>query len=372
MRLLIVLLILLNVILLTLSLTPSSSSSYPQYYHNHNNMNRLSYNILRKRLSTLPSSSKNDLFIQRVLVSQRNALKASTSSSIKVVTDIDDTVKSSGGVKLLGIPLGGIDTQYKRGDFYPGVSQFMLELSRPKSKQSKLINNISVLTARAKEFKFALALKPKDKICTAFRNLGNNNGFDGWGIGDVYYGSVMEWIFQNRKGIRKLANFEIMLNNDDNKVEKTTSDYIFVGDTGELDEEGSERIALKYPKRLKAVFLHTVSDKADRSKMILKKDRVFNKTPFFYFQTYVGAAAKAFEAKLISEAGLQNVINQATKELNSKLPKSTNAQSSKWIELEKDIAFALKVKRVKGKGLDGFISQDDLIASVDKFLKIRT
>lgn len=27
----------------------------------------------------------------------------------KVVTDIDDTVKSSGGVKLFGIPLGGID-----------------------------------------------------------------------------------------------------------------------------------------------------------------------------------------------------------------------------------------------------------------------
>jgi len=27
----------------------------------------------------------------------------------RVVTDIDDTVKSSGGIKLFGIPLGGID-----------------------------------------------------------------------------------------------------------------------------------------------------------------------------------------------------------------------------------------------------------------------
>jgi hypothetical protein len=332
-------------------------------------MNRLSYSILRKRLSTLPS--KNDLFVQRVIINQRaTALKAS-SGNIKVVTDIDDTVKSSGGVKLLGIPLGGIDTQYKRGDFYPGVSQFMLELSRPRSKQTKAINNISVLTARAKEFKFALALKPKDKICTAFRNLGNLNGFNGWGIGDVYYGSVMEWIFQDRKGIRKLANFEIMLNNDDNSMQGPASDYIFIGDTGELDEEGSERIALKYPNRLKAVFLHTVSDSTDRSKIVMKKDRLFNKIPFFYFQTYVGAAAKAFEAKLMSEAGLQNVINQATKELNSKLPKSNNVKSSKWIELEKDIAFAMKVKQVRGRGLDGFISQEDLLASVDKFLKVR-
>jgi len=30
------------------------------------------------------------------------------SSYVKVVTDIDDTVKSSGGVKLLGIPIGTV------------------------------------------------------------------------------------------------------------------------------------------------------------------------------------------------------------------------------------------------------------------------
>ena len=34
--------------------------------------------------------------------------------STKVVTDIDDTVKSSGGVKLFGIPLGGVDVSSKR------------------------------------------------------------------------------------------------------------------------------------------------------------------------------------------------------------------------------------------------------------------
>ena len=364
-------LIIYNVLLvIVLSLTSSTLTTsliIPSYFHNNNNMNRLSYSI-RKRIS--PTSS-----YQRA--NQRTTLLNSNSNinnNIKVVTDIDDTVKSSGGVKLLGIPLGGIDTQYKRGDFYPGVSQFMLELSRPRSKQTKAINNISVLTARAKEFKFALALKPKDKICTAFRNLGNLNGFNGWGIGDVYYGSVVEWIFQDRKAIRKLNNFEIMINNDDNSNNKgSLSNYIFIGDTGELDEDGSERIALKYPNRLKAVFLHTVSDNTDRSKIIMKKDRLFNKIPFFYFQTYVGAAAKAFEAKLISEAGLQNVINQATKELNSKFPKNNNnAQSSKWIELEKDIAFAMKAKKLRGRGLDGYINQDDLIASVDKLLKIRT
>lgn len=31
---------------------------------------------------------------------------------VRVITDIDDTVKSSGGVRLFGIALGGIDVSY--------------------------------------------------------------------------------------------------------------------------------------------------------------------------------------------------------------------------------------------------------------------
>jgi hypothetical protein len=34
------------------------------------------------------------------------------SCSVRVVTDIDDTVKSSGGVRLFGIALGGIDVSH--------------------------------------------------------------------------------------------------------------------------------------------------------------------------------------------------------------------------------------------------------------------
>ena len=47
----------------------------------------------------------------------------------QVISDVDDTLKSSGGVNVAGVALGGIDVQYERGDYYPGVAQFMLELS---------------------------------------------------------------------------------------------------------------------------------------------------------------------------------------------------------------------------------------------------
>ena len=130
-----------------------------------------------------------------------------------------------------------------------------------------------MLTARAKEFLFALRLKPSDKLCTAFTQVGKENGSPDWGVGDVYYGSVIEWIFQGRKGIRKFQNFQILLENDMSRNNNIIPDYIFVGDTGEKDEEAGERIIQRHAKNVKAVFLHVVSDKADRSKIVLPKDR---------------------------------------------------------------------------------------------------
>jgi hypothetical protein len=226
--------------------------------------------------------------------------------SIKVVTDIDDTIVSSGGLNIFGINLGGVDNQYKRGTFYPGViqvsrgkaivdaaccslrvyflvsimllltlsplpptaptstspasttppSQFNLELSSASSSRLRALPaKMAVLTARAKEFKFALEVRPGGKLCSAFRDLGKSNGVD-WGIGEVYYGSVNEWIFQAQKGLRKFLNFEIMLRSD--MAEGLTCKYIIVGDTGEKDEDAAERIISKYPSKVRAVFLHAV------------------------------------------------------------------------------------------------------------------
>lgn len=59
---------------------------------------------------------------------------AADKKRIQIITDIDDTVKSSGGVRLLGKvgpALGGIDTQYKRNDFYPGEFTVLSSSSPP-------------------------------------------------------------------------------------------------------------------------------------------------------------------------------------------------------------------------------------------------
>lgn len=284
----------------------------------------------------------------------------------RVVTDIDDTVKSSGGLNLFGIALGGIDTQFKRGDFYPGVFQFALELSC--SGARALPEKVAVLTARAREFKFALALKPKDKLCTAFREAGQKNGFSNWGIGPVYYGSVAEWIFQERKGLRKFSNFEKMMRDDTlaSGLGPNASRYILVGDTGEKDEAAGEMIVKKYPSLVRAVFLHVVSSNKDRAMVTLPKDRKLNNVPIYYFRTYVGAATKAMQANLISPDALGRIIQQSRSDLRKKDPQNAprrgenvplvalRRRSSKWGELEEDIHQAEEEIKVRKSSRLGF------------------
>lgn len=156
----------------------------------------------------------------------------------QVVSDIDDTLKSSGGVTVAGVSLGGIDVQYDRGDFYPGVFQFMWEISlfsvvtnqryydeygfeRGGGRDSVISSSIilsppkvAVLTARAEELKAALEIKDNSKLAQAFRKTGESSKMYptmDWGIGPVLYGSVSEWIIQHRKGLRKFNNFERLL-----------------------------------------------------------------------------------------------------------------------------------------------------------------
>ncbi|KAJ1495793.1 hypothetical protein T484DRAFT_3097981 [Baffinella frigidus] len=105
----------------------------------------------------------------------------------QVITDIDDTVKSSGGVRLLwkvGPALGGIDTQFKRGAFYPGVFAFGAELASNALPPNMAPAPMAVLTARARELKVFLALKPTTKLCVAYNDAAQKL-FDEWGIGSL-------------------------------------------------------------------------------------------------------------------------------------------------------------------------------------------
>lgn len=242
--------------------------------------------------------------------------------AVQVLSDVDDTLKSSGGLRALGVPLGGIDIQYERGQYYPGVAEFMLQLSlfgSPSAAPAK----VAILTARAEEFKFALEIKDSSSLAGAFTSAAKRSNVDGWGLGPVLYGSVAEWICQERKGLRKFTNFE--------KLRNDRLEYIYVGDTGEKDEEAGEALLREYPEAVRAVFLHVVSETEN---YLIPSPKFIQGRPMVYFRTYVGAAVAAVSLSLLDAEGLSAVVTTAERELGAM---NSDKSSSQWVELQYDI-----------------------------------
>lgn len=225
----------------------------------------------------------------------------------QVITDIDDTIKSSGGVAIpLGdeaqIYLGGVDTSYTRNAFYPGVFQFGLEIARADAPPSGVPEKMAILTARAEEFKFALEIKQSSKLCVRFRQAGEGVGTPDWGVGPVLYGSVAEWICQERKGLRKYENFKLL-----RAAAAPGTRWVFCGDNGasEKDLEAAQMMISAFPGALRAVFLHAVSPTTQPAP--LPEDTTFDGVPIRFFRTYATAARKAAELGLVDAAGAQRV-----------------------------------------------------------------
>jgi hypothetical protein len=295
-------------------------------------------------LSITPVRAFSPTFFQRTTVSSSSsssslfAIQPKNALFTQVISDVDDTLKSSGGVTVAGVALGGIDVQYERGDFYPGVAQFMLELSQYQGEGRELTMTppkVAILTARAQEFKLALELKPTSKLARAFTKAGQAASVDHWGLGPVLYGSVAEWVVQTKKGLRKFNNFERLLQQDPTG---TILQYIYVGDTGELDQEAGETMLREYPQVVKAVFLHVVSaEDAPPNNPPIPPPKIINGRPILFFRTYVGAAAMATQLGLMRGDGLLRVVEAAKDKL-----KNVPRESSKWTDLDQDIRKAYR------------------------------
>lgn len=281
---------------------------------------------------------------------------------IQVMTDIDDTVKSSGGVRLLwkvGPALGGIDTQYKRGAFYPGVFQFGAELSSYGLPPNQEPLPMAVLTARARELKVFLALKPSTKLVQEYNKAAKQLfetcgiGSPQWGIdceNTVLYGSVQEWILQYLKGWRKFDNFQKLQTQND----QSRTRYVLVGDTGEYDLDCGDRITAVTPEAMAAMFFHVISENTwvEAGEQGLKKpaDRLSNGVPVRFFRTYVGAARKAYEEGLLDAEALLRVIQAA----QTALKEQEIAESDlRWADVRRETEEAIIVlgqRLEKGQG----------------------
>ena len=287
------------------------------------------------------SLSSPQRIAQRCSTKTRLLLSSSSSSFsprvlfTQVISDVDDTLKSSGGVNVAGVTLGGIDVQYTRGDFYPAVAEFMLQVSLGGERDTDTTTSVrrvpakvAILTARAEEFKLTLELKDDSALAVAFRKAGEAVGVEGWGLGPVLYGSVAEWIVQDRKGLRKFSNFERLLQQDPTG---TIFQYVYVGDTGELDQEAGETMLREYPEVVKAVFLHVVSNEPGGG-VPVPPPKFINGRPLIFFRTYVGAAIAAVQVGFMTLNGLEQVMQAACDKLAD-----VDKTSDKWVDLQRDL-----------------------------------
>jgi hypothetical protein len=110
--------------------------------------------------------------------------------------------------------------------------------------------------------------------------------------------------------------------------------YVYVGDTGELDQEAGETMLREYPEVMKAVFLHVVTDNVEGPPFI-PAPKLINGRPVVFFRTYIGAAVDAVQLGMMDLDGLRSVIEAAITKL-SNVPKT----SDKWKDIEKDLARA--------------------------------
>lgn len=178
------------------------------------------------------------------------------------------------------------------------------------------------------QFRFALEIKQTDKICVGFREAGRARGLVGWGVGPVLYGSVQEWICQDRKGWRKFENFKILyadnLDADGvggkkllRQVTRGQMRYVFIGDNGvsEKDLEAAQMIIGELPNALDAVFLHAVS--SENQPAPLPDDAECGGVPVVYFRTYAGACAKAFQLGLLNAGSVRKVLDAIEADLAS-------------------------------------------------------
>jgi hypothetical protein len=123
-------------------------------------------------------------------------------------------------------------------------------------------------------------------------------------------------------------------------------DFIVVGDSGQGDAALSELIFKHYPKRLKGVFLHNISN---NEKTGDGGDKVYytNKMDFHFFQTYIGSANFAYESNLLNDNGLVNVCLSTFDEFCSKkFPNNSKGNQQKHdrlMDLHVDMKRAIQI-----------------------------
>ncbi|KAL3670083.1 hypothetical protein V7S43_004399 [Phytophthora oleae] len=224
----------------------------------------------------------------------------------KVLSDVDDTLYSSGG----RYP-AGLDTRYPRHTLYPGVLSFYRELDMGTVGADEWtdghVGNLVFLSARPHVYKDVSEKKSYAKFAALHEKMGMHT-LPTMLAGNLKSGRAFMWQGDlEPMAQKKFENF------DEFYQLYPEFKHIFVGDNGQGDVRAAELIVEKFgPNALEAGFFQRVQPVEKMFNYHSKEDlERWRKMNIIFFDTYVGAAAEAFCMKKIRLCGLKKICDEA-------------------------------------------------------------
>ncbi|GLE00289.1 hypothetical protein PINS_up009016 [Pythium insidiosum] len=247
-----------------------------------------------------------DIQTAHMRLGTRRAMQRRQHAWRKVLSDVDDTLYSSGG----RYP-AGIDTRYPRHVVYPGVLSFYRELDMgtagPDDWRDDHVGNLVFLSARPHVYKDMSEKKSYAKFAALYENKGMHT------LPTMLAGSL-----QSGRAFMVQGDLEPMARK---KFENFGEYYqlypefthVFVGDNGQGDVRAAELIVEKYgSSALEAAFFHLVQPVEKTFGYHSSEDlERWRKMNIVFFHTYVGAAVEAFRLRKIRAVGLRKICDES-------------------------------------------------------------
>ncbi|CAM9824943.1 unnamed protein product, partial [Ectocarpus fasciculatus] len=226
----------------------------------------------------------------------------------KILSDVDDTLTSSGG----RFP-AGVDARYPRKSVYPGVLDFYRELdlgaNGPSEWPHDQLGNLVFLSARPHVYKDM----SESKSYAKFKRLQDEKGLytsPTLLAGSIDTGTTM-LLTGNMEPVaeKKFQNFAEYVSL------YPEFQHVFLGDNGQGDVMAAEMMAKCYPGKLEAVYMHRVvpEEKTFGYKGAVTRE-AWKKANIVFVGDYVEAACHAYKHGLIQAVGLQRVCQGAVEQ----------------------------------------------------------
>ena len=300
-------------------------------------MNKLIYDDIRSESvrQTILAHIRREAAIQHTHVQMGSWRKKRVQMQFrKVLSDVDDTLCSSGGMYP-----AGIDKRYTKKTVYPGVLAFYRELDLgtegPDEWEDDQVGNLVFLSARPH----------------VYRDMSEKRNF-------AKFARLQADTLDGRKGMHTMPSLlagdissgsQYVMTNDFEPLAKKKFDnfkryvsiypeykHLFVCDNGQGDVRASEMMFKNYPYEFEAAYVHVVQDLQATYGFFPDRWRQTEFSPCF-FRCYPEAALHAASQNppLIRIKGLQRICQDAVKDfLQLKLSQFTSEREREDRRLE--------------------------------------